>query len=437
MKLTYGELEQRVLTLERERDEQRCNSSDGVSQQYLEAILNNTNIPVYLKDANYKYIFMNRQLGALAHIDHTRVRGKEDFDIFSEQVALLFRSQDEEVIKRQTLVEFEETIFLPDGVQSFITAKFPLFDSEGNVSGIGGACTDITARKETEAKLKEAEEKYRGIFEHSPLGILQINDEGIITASNDKLAEILCSSIEKIIGFDLLHSTKDEELRAVITSVLSGKITHHEGSCPSVTGDERVYLRCVFSPIVTNNGSIISAIGIIEDITKRKEAEEALLKAHDELERRVVERTVQLDQKTNRLAEINVALNILLEKREIDKKAFEENVLISIEKLIHPYLEKLKIKQSEVSKIAILDIIQSNLDEITAPFEHNHKSYILNLTPAQIQTADLIKQGHTTKEIASILNLSPSTVACHRQEIRKRLSLTNIKTNLQVALTNN
>ena len=89
MKLTYEELEQRVLTLERERDEQRCNSSDGLSQQYLEAILNNTNIPVYLKDANYKYIFMNRQLGALAHIDHTRVRGKEDFDIFSEQVALL------------------------------------------------------------------------------------------------------------------------------------------------------------------------------------------------------------------------------------------------------------------------------------------------------------------------------------------------------------
>jgi DNA-binding NarL/FixJ family response regulator len=67
----------------------------------------------------------------------------------------------------------------------------------------------------------------------------------------------------------------------------------------------------------------------------------------------------------------------------------------------------------------------------------NHKSILSNLTPTQIQIADLIKQGQTTKEIASLLNLSPSTVACHRLDIRKRLSLTNQKTNLQAALTTN
>jgi PAS domain S-box-containing protein len=437
-KSTYEELEQRVETLERElADHNGSNGSNQLKRQYLEAILNNTNMPVYLKDADYKYIFMNRQLGCLANVAHDQVQGKDDFAIFSKPVAQLFRSQDEEVVKRRTLVEFEETIRLPDGVQTFLTAKFPLFDSEGKVSAVGGACTDITARKKAEAELQEAEEKYRGIFEHSPLGILHIDKEGIITASNEKLAEILGSSVEKIIGFDLLQSIKDEEIKTAIISVFSGQPAHYEGNYLSVTGDARVYLRGVFSPISSSDGSIVAAIGIIEDITRRKDAEEALQKAHDELEQRVADRTAQLDRKTERLMETNVALKILLEKREEDKKELEEKVMFNIEKLISPYLEKLKMRCDGKSQGALLEIIQSNLDEITTSFAHNHKDHLSKLTPAQIQIADLIKQGQTTKEIASLLNLSPSTIACHRQEIRKRLSLTNKKINLQATLAVN
>ncbi len=288
----YEELEQRV--------------------QYLEGILNNTNMPVYLKDANYKYIFLNRQFGRIAHVTHDQVRGKDDFDLFSEPVAQLFRSQDEEVVKRRALVEFEETIHLPDGVQTFMTAKFPLFDSEGKVSAVGGACTDITVRKKVEAELKEA---------------------------------------------------------------------------------------------------------------------------YNELEQRVTDRTSQLNQKTESLMEANVALKVLVAKREEDKKELEEKVMFNVEKLIRPYLEKLKMRCNKDSQEALLGIIQSNLDEITSSFAQNHKNYLSNLTPAQIQIAALIKQGKTTKEIASFLNLSPSTIACHRQEIRKRLSMTNKKMNLQATLT--
>ncbi len=436
LKPTYEELDKRVQAFEKELEDLKILSdSSRLNRQYLESFLNNTNMPIFLKTADYKYIFMNRQLGRLAHVANDQVEGKEDSDFFSEPVAQLFRSQDEEVVKSRALVEFEETITLPDGEQTFMTSKFPLLDSEGKVYAVGGVCTDITARKKAEAELKEAEEKYRGIFEHSPLGILHIDKDGIITACNDKLAEIIGSSVEKVIGFDLLQSINDEKEKAAILSVLSGQISHYEGSYQSVAGSERVYLRGVFSPVSSNNGSIVAAIGIIEDITRRKDVEEALKKAHDELEQRVAERTSELDQKTERLMETNVALKILLEKREEDKKELEEKVMFNVEKLINPYLEKLKMRCNGDSQKAFLEIIQSNLDEITSSFAHNHKNYLSNLTPAQIQIADLIKQGHTTKDIASILNLSPSTVACHRQEIRRRLSLTNKKTNLQATLS--
>lgn len=437
-KSSYEELEQRAQTLEKELDSHKIREdSDRINQQYLEAILNNTNMPIYLKNADYKYIFMNRQLGSLAHVAHDQVQGKDDFAIFPEPTAQLFRSQDEEVVERRTLIEFEETILLPDGIQTFITAKFPLFDNEGKVSAVGGVCTDITDRKKAEAELKEAEEKYRGIFEHSPLGIMHIDKEGIITASNEKLAEILGSSVEDLVGFDLLQSLQEEQVRSAIISVLSGQISHCEGCYRSVTGGKSLYIRSVFSPISSSGGSIVAAIGIIEDVTSRRNAEEALQAAHDELEQRVSERTAQLDRKTERLMETNVALKVLLEKRDEDKKELEEKVMFNVERLINPYLEKLRMKCNRASQESLLNIIQSNLDEITSSFTQNHKSIFSNLTPAQIQIADLIKQGQTTKEIASLLNLSPSTIACHRQEIRKRLSLTNQKTNLQAVLTTN
>lgn len=291
---------------------------------------------------------MNRQLGGLAHVAHDQVQGKDDFAIFPEPTAQLFRSQDEEVVERRALIEFEETILLPDGIQTFITAKFPLFDNEGKVSAVGGVCTDITDRKKAEAELKEAEEKYRGIFEHSPLGIMHIDKEGIITASNKKLAEILGSSVEDLVGFDLLQSLQEEQARAAIISVLSGQISHCEGCYRSVTGSESPYIRSVFSPISSSDGSIVAAIGIIEDVTSRRSAEEALKTAHDELEQRVADRTAQLDRKTERLMETNVALKVLLEKRDEDKKEHEEKVMFNVERLINPYLEKLRDRKSVV-----------------------------------------------------------------------------------------
>jgi PAS domain S-box-containing protein len=433
--ISKQKLQQQVQILEKELEALKgLYNLDESNQHYLEGILNNTNTPIFLKTRDLKYIFMNREFERLSQVTLTKVKGKDDFAVFPEPVAELFQSQDREVIKRKEVVEFEETIPLPDGIHTFITAKFPLFDSEGKINAVGGICTEITDRKKAEAELKEAEEKYRSIVDYSPLGIMQIDTRGIITTCNQKLAEILNTTVDRIVGFDLLKSLKDDLVRDATLKVLDGQIAHHEGLYTSLTSGQSAYLRGVFSPIFSTEGSVTSAIGIIEDITQRKETEDALHRAHDELENRVSERTEELNEKAKRLQETNIALEILLEKREADKRDFEEKVTQNIEELIRPYLEKLKLVQNEDSKQALLKIINANLDEITSTFKYD-KNHLSKLTPAQMQIADLIKHGHTTKEIANLLNLSTATIACHRQEIRKRLSLTNQKVNLQSALT--
>ena len=182
------------------------------------------------------------------------------------------------------------------------------------------------------------------------------------------------------------------------------------------------------------SGKPVRVLGSDTDITDRVLAENALRKAHDELELRVEERTAELTKKTIKLEEANIALNILLKKREADKTEIEEKVLTNVKDLIFPFLERLKTTDLTPRQEAYLQSIDSNLRDIISPFSIKLSSKYFSLTPAEIQVVEFIKHGKTTKEIANLLNLSNRTICFHRQNIRKKLGLNKQKTNLRTFL---
>ncbi|HBI14761.1 MAG TPA: hypothetical protein DDY20_04505 [Desulfobulbaceae bacterium] len=166
-KPTYQELEQRIRDLEQNLAQKQGSREDSRrSEQYLKAILDNTNLPIYLKDVDYRYILINREFARLAQVTSEQIRGRDDFAVFPEPVARLFRDQDEEVKRRNSLVEFKESIFLADGEHIFLTAKFPVHDTAGRIYAIGGVCTDITTQQRAEDTLRESEERYRSFIEN-------------------------------------------------------------------------------------------------------------------------------------------------------------------------------------------------------------------------------------------------------------------------------
>jgi len=173
-------------------------------------------------------------------------------------------------------------------------------------------------------------------------------------------------------------------------------------------------------PLVNESGDIIGTVSTVKDITAQKHAAGALRKREKELE-----------AKSKKLGEANIALKVLLKHKDDHEIELEERVVYNVKKLILPYIENLKKNKLDFKQATYLDIIEKNLNEIISPVSKRLSSKHFNLTAREIQVANLIKDGKTNKDIAGLLNISLRAIEFYRENIRKKLGLTNKKINLK------
>ena len=223
---------------------------------------------------------------------------------------------------------------------------------------------------------------------------------------------------------DLAKGENSKEAKLVaegIRSVIKGKINEFllDYPCHSPTENRWFYMRVTRIPGLGPMRAVVSH----ENITALKLAQEALKVREQELE-----------LKTQHLEEVNTALKVLLQQREQDKAELESKVLKNINMLISPYVAKLKNKNLKSGERALIDIIDSNLQDIVSPLLQRLVNAKIILTPQEIQVAALVKEGKSSKEIADILTVSETTVSFHRKNLRKKLGLDNSRKNLRAHL---
>jgi len=130
--------------------------------------------------------------------------------------------------------------------------------------------------------LRQSEERYRILFDQSPVGIF-IFDKGFkITQCNEHLARILQSSRDEIIGIDV-RNLKDQGFVSAIERVFEGLSSRFQSSYEAMTNSATLWLSVSLSPLRDNNGNIMGGMGVVEDITERKRIEGALAEEKERL----------------------------------------------------------------------------------------------------------------------------------------------------------
>ena len=134
-------------------------------------------------------------------------------------------------------------------------------------------------KREAAEALRESEQRYRMIFDCSPLGIVHFDQEGVIIECNERYAEIIGAPKDVLIGYNLPELMRDEAARLAIEDTLKKGTGYFEGDYVSEISNKKMTIKARHNRITSEDGESLGAIGIFEDITEKKQIEIQLQQA--------------------------------------------------------------------------------------------------------------------------------------------------------------
>ena len=192
-----------------------------------------------------------------------------------------------------------ETPAQPGVTRSFQHNYVPVRSDDGAVVGVSCVVEDVTAQKRSAAALRQSEARFRTLAILAPVAIYHTDAQGLVTYFNERWGELGGLSSEQAIGSGWIASVHPEDRERIVAewdeAVRNERMFRAEYRFMHPEG---TVTWCYDQAVAETgaDGKPIGWVGCLTDITERKRAEEALRRAHDELELRVEERTADLSQ---------------------------------------------------------------------------------------------------------------------------------------------
>lgn len=278
--------------------------------------------------------------------------------------------------------------------------------------------SDVVAHNVTERKLAENDLRMERDFSNAIIdslpGWFYVVDENLrFLRWNDNLMRVSGYSHEELLGKSVLDFHHESERSTVSEQVKQFFLRGEDTSERNVILRDGTVKTFFFNLRKLQFKGRPCLVGTAIDITEKKQAQE------------------ELKQFAENLEDANIALRVLMNRRDEGQKDIEGKLQANINDLVIPYLKKLKQANLDDRNKNYLDVLERNLTDVLSPFMRDFLSSHKNLTPQEIQIVDLITKGKNTKEIAEMLNASVNTIATHRNNIRKKMNLKNSKINLR------
>jgi PAS domain S-box-containing protein len=379
---------------------------------------------------------VNEEFADILGYEKNELIGKHAVDLAPKSFLELITENSEPIrnkLKTEGWVKNHVTQYArKDGTVVFAEVNISsLMDDEGTLTGYISAVRVITDRVTNELKLRESEDLLNKIFYVDPNYIFVKDRNGKYVLVSKHIADHFETTAAAMIGktnYDLVNMGKmsiqdAEKIKKAELKVLNtGKELFLSNQTLTLPDGKVKWFQVTKIPL-NKKGVSGFVLTVAVDITELKISYDFLR-----------EKEKELVLKNQNLEEMNTTLEVLIKQKEDNRLGLEKKVLSTIKLLVNPELEKLdRLCRKPINK-NLIEIIKTNLREVISPFTLKLSSGYINLSASELQVADFIKQGLGTKEIADMTNISTGTVAAHRKNIRKKLGISNTKTNLNTYL---
>ncbi len=272
--------------------------AEGVS----ESILDNAHIPIAYLDRNFNFIKVNKAYASADEREPSDFPGKNHFDLYpNAENKRIFRRVVRSGIPYFALAKPFEYAFNPErGISHWDWSLVPTKNTQGEVTGLVLSLVNVTDR----IKALEALRKFHRAVEQNPATVVITDPSGKIEYVNQKFVDLTGYTFEEALGKTpaiLKSGVHPTEFYADLWSTIKRGHDWRGEFCNLKKNGERYWESALISPIKDREGWITHFIGIKEDITSQKLAEEELRRSRDQLKRLVNLRTRELRRKIGEL----------------------------------------------------------------------------------------------------------------------------------------
>jgi diguanylate cyclase (GGDEF)-like protein/PAS domain S-box-containing protein len=285
VQIRTSELHQTNQQLQAEIEERiQAESALQQSKDRLLAIINHSTALIYLKNTQGQYILVNKQYEAIFDVKSQDIRDKTDYDLLPKERADQLWENDKKVLEVGKPLQFEEDIRLDDGVHTYISVKFPLFDRNGKLYQICAISTDITERKRNEEKMRQLS----SALEQTADAVLITDKNGMIEYINQGFENVTGYARTEVLGkkSNILRSGKQGKAfyKTLWDTILRGEI-FNEIFINLKKDGSIFYEEKTITPLKDSRGNITHFIATGKDISERMEIHERIhhLAHHDSL----------------------------------------------------------------------------------------------------------------------------------------------------------
>ena len=282
----------------------------SVQQAFLEGLFEGAPEGVVIVDENDDIVGVNGEFRRMFGYSDREVRGRPLNDLIvpeslrDEGERLDVEVQAGERIMVETVRRHQDGTLLD---VSLLATQIQVHDQSVGAFGI---YRDITERKSQEAALRTSEERYRALFDQSPVGVLLCDRRLRITHCNEALTRIVDAPYQDLIGAHLLR-LRDRRLIPGLRTALRGKPAVYQGPFRTWPGDQR-HVRIQYAPFRDEEGQVIGGMGVLEDISHRVTTERQLRAQAAEMERvnaALRERTLEVEAAMTGRARLYTSMN--------------------------------------------------------------------------------------------------------------------------------